>query len=181
MKFRRTHVFAVAAVASLSLGVAACGSEGPSGSSGTDAAVSADAATMWGLTGGATETVIKESISSWNPAHSDQQIKVDWFANDAYKTKVRTAMGAGQGPTIVWSWGGGTLADYVKSGQVDDMTSFVQSNPALAKKLPAGGAQERAGRREDVRAAEQQRAAGHPLLQQGCTGEGRRAGAQDLG
>jgi len=138
MKFRRTHVFAVAAVASLSLGVAACGSEGPSGSSGTDAAVSADAATMWGLTGGATETVIKESISSWNPAHSDQQIKVDWFANDAYKTKVRTAMGAGQGPTIVWSWGGGTLADYVKSGQVDDMTSFVQSNPALAKKfLPA--------------------------------------------
>ena len=138
MKFRRTHVFAVAAVASLSLGVAACGSEGPSGSSGTDAAVSADAATMWGLTGGATETVIKESISSWNPAHSDQQIKVDWFANDAYKTKVRTAMGAGQGPTIVWNWGGGTLADYVKSGQVDDMTSFVQSNPALAKKfLPA--------------------------------------------
>lgn len=135
MKFQYRVAGAVATLAMVPLSLAACGSAGPSSSSGSQAPVSADAATMWGLTGGSTEAAIKASIQEWNGAHADQQIKVDWFANDAYKTKVRTAMGAGQGPTLLWSWGGGTLDDYVKAGQVDDMTSFVKSSTTLDSKF----------------------------------------------
>ena len=55
---------------------------------------------MWGLTGG-NQPVLQKSVTDWNSAHPDSSIKLDFFANDAYKTKIRTAIGAGQGPTII--------------------------------------------------------------------------------
>ncbi|MDQ4502892.1 extracellular solute-binding protein [Sinomonas sp. ASV322] len=107
----------------LAVTLAACGSAGPAGS-----AVSADSATMWGLTGG-NESVLKKSIDSWNSAHSGETIKLDLFANDAYKTKVRTAVGAGQGPTFIYGWGGGVLKSYVDAGQVADLSDYLSQNP----------------------------------------------------
>ncbi|MDQ4490068.1 extracellular solute-binding protein [Sinomonas sp. ASV486] len=118
----RTAATAVAAGA-LALTLAACGSAGPGG-----AAVSADSATMWGLTGG-NQPVLQKSVDAWNSAHAGESIKLDFFANDAYKTKVRTAVGAGQGPTFIYGWGGGVLKSYVDAGQVEDLTSFLSQNP----------------------------------------------------
>ena len=64
-------------------------------------------------------------------AHSGQSIKLDFFANDAYKQKVRTAVGAGKGPTLIYGWGGGILKAYVDAGQVADLTADVKADPAL--------------------------------------------------
>lgn len=111
--------------AALSLSLAACGSSGPAGQ-----AVSADSASMWGLTGG-NQPVMQKSIDAWNAAHPDEAIKIDFFANDAYKTKVRTAVGAGQGPTFIYGWGGGVLQSYVDAGQVADLSDFVKENPEV--------------------------------------------------
>lgn len=47
------------------------------------------------------------------------------FQNDAYKQKIRTAIGAGQAPTLIYGWGGGTLRTYVDEGQVDDLTDWL--------------------------------------------------------
>ena len=63
------------------------------------------------------------------------QIKGTKFQNDAYKTKIKTALGAGQGPTIIWGWGGGGLSEYVKNDQVVDLTSFFSENAAVKDRL----------------------------------------------
>jgi raffinose/stachyose/melibiose transport system substrate-binding protein len=77
-------------------------------------------------------------VESWNSAHADSSIKLDFFANDAYKTKVRTAVGAGEGPTFIYGWGGGVLKSYVDAGQVEDLSSFVKDNPEVKDRyLPA--------------------------------------------
>ncbi|WP_332760511.1 extracellular solute-binding protein [Pseudarthrobacter sp.] len=112
-----------ALAAALTLSLAACGSSGP-------ANVSADSPSMWGLTGG-NQANTQKSIDAWNTAHPDQSIKLDFFANDAYKTKVRTAIGAGEGPTFIYGWGGGVLKSYVDSGQIEDLTDFIAENPEV--------------------------------------------------
>ncbi|MEA5455034.1 extracellular solute-binding protein [Sinomonas sp. JGH33] len=124
MNIQKVRTAAVALCAgALAITLAACGSAGPGGS-----AVSADSATMWGLTGG-NQPVLQKSVDAWNSAHSSETIKLDFFANDAYKTKVRTAVGAGQGPTFIYGWGGGVLKSYVDAGQVEDLTNFLAQNP----------------------------------------------------
>lgn len=127
----RSAAMALSAAA-VSISLAACGSSGPAGT-----AASADSATMWGLTGG-NQPVLQQSVTDWNSAHPDSSIKLDFFANDAYKTKVRTAVGAGQGPTFIYGWGGGVLKSYVDAGQVDDLSGFLADNPEVKDRyLPA--------------------------------------------
>ncbi|MBT2512541.1 extracellular solute-binding protein [Arthrobacter sp. ISL-30] len=120
----RAAAFAVTAAA-LSVSLSACGSAGPAGS-----ATTGDSPTMWGLTGGG-QQVLQQTVDSWNKAHPDEAIKLDFFANDAYKTKVRTAVGAGQGPTFIYGWGGGVLKSYVDAGQVEDLSGFLKENPEV--------------------------------------------------
>ena len=133
MKNRTFRSAAMAlSAAAVSISLAACGSSGPAGT-----AASADSATMWGLTGG-NQPVLQQSVTDWNSAHPDSSIKLDFFANDAYKTKVRTAVGAGQGPTFIYGWGGGVLKSYVDAGQVDDLSGFLSDNPEVKDRyLPA--------------------------------------------
>ncbi|WP_017538236.1 extracellular solute-binding protein [Nocardiopsis halophila] len=109
-----------AASAVLVLAAAAgCGGFGGGGSS-----PGGGGATAWALTGGS-EEAFRTSFESWNEANPDREIAVEWFANDAYKEKIRTAVGSGQAPTLVFSWAGGTLADYARSGQVQDLSGQV--------------------------------------------------------
>jgi len=126
MKIRKLRSAALAiSAAGLAVSLAACGSSGPAGSN-----VSSDSATMWGLTGG-NQPVLQKSVDDWNQANPDKSIKLDFFANDAYKTKVRTAVGAGEGPTFIYGWGGGVLKSYVDANQVDDLTTFIKDNPQV--------------------------------------------------
>lgn len=113
IRFTRTAV-AVGAVALL-LGATAC-SNGSSGSS-------TAGATMWGLSGTDQENVLAPSLSSWNTANPKSPVAGTYFANDAYKTKIRTAVGAGSAPTLIYGWAGGTLDSYVAAGKVADLTA----------------------------------------------------------
>ena len=126
----------------LSLGVgaaaagalAACGSDGPKSGS-TPAGGGDNAATYWYLTGQPGEGIRTNSVNRFNKANPDGGIKPTTFQNDAYKTKIKTAIGAGQGPTIIWGWGGGTLKTYAEANQVEDLTSWFSENSAVKDKL----------------------------------------------
>ena len=72
----------------------------------------------------------RRTVDRFNAANPKTQIKATLFQNDAYKTKIKTALGAGQAPTIIWGWGGGGLKSYVDASQVDDLTSWFDENPA---------------------------------------------------
>src|SRR5262245_36888334 len=93
------------------MAAAACGSSGPAEST-------ASGLTMWALSDQAT---LKKSVDSYNRDHPTEKITLQLFANDDYKQKLRVAFGANQGPDIFFSWGGGALDDYVKSGKVAEI------------------------------------------------------------
>ncbi|MCU1550681.1 MAG: extracellular solute-binding protein [Glaciihabitans sp.] len=119
-------VLAIGAV-SLLLGVTACSSSGSTGGGAN--------ASLWGLTGGDQDQVEAPSLKEWNAANPKLKIDSNYFANDAYKTKIRTAVGAGSSPTIIYSWAGGTLNSYVKAGKVVDLTAA--TNGIKSKFLPS--------------------------------------------
>jgi raffinose/stachyose/melibiose transport system substrate-binding protein len=126
--------------ASAAASLSACGGSGPTqtgagGGTGGGGGAAAGAASYWFLTGQPQQGIREDTVKRFNAANPDASIKYTEFQNDAYKTKIKTAIGAGQGPTIIWGWGGGGLKEYVKNNQVEDLTTFFQENAALKDKL----------------------------------------------
>ncbi|MBC7725358.1 MAG: extracellular solute-binding protein [Burkholderiaceae bacterium] len=124
---RITRTAAIAVVAALAL--AACGTTGPAATSASDGDLS-----MWGLSNAPMQDIMADSITAWNADNPDGTIGIDFFANDAYKTKVRTAIGAGAGPTFIYGWGGGILKSYVDADEVLDLTPYLTENPAMSER-----------------------------------------------
>jgi raffinose/stachyose/melibiose transport system substrate-binding protein len=122
---RKVTVASMLVVGALAL--TACGSSGPA----TTASAGDGDLSMWGLTNAPMQDIMKESVDDWNDANPDETIGVDFFANDAYKTKVRTAIGAGEGPTFIYGWGGGILESYVDAEEVVDLTPYLDEYPEL--------------------------------------------------
>ncbi|WP_104167301.1 extracellular solute-binding protein [Arthrobacter sp. SX1312] len=124
MNMRTTKTLtATASALALALGLTACGSSGPA-----DPAADSSSPTMWALTG-SSEDIFRSSVERWNEENPDKSINQEFFANDAYKTKVRTAVGAGEGPSFIYGWGGGVLKSYVDAGHVDELDEFLAENP----------------------------------------------------
>jgi raffinose/stachyose/melibiose transport system substrate-binding protein len=120
----------LAAGAGAGMALAACGSSGPGQSGGGKGA-----ADYWFLTAQPGEGIRTRAVERFNKANPDNQIKGTAYENDAYKTKIRTALGAGQAPTIIWGWGGGGLKSWADAGQVDDLTDWFAQNAAVKDKL----------------------------------------------
>ncbi len=114
--------------------LAACGTSGPSTSS-SSVGGGGSAATYWYLSGAPGEGIRTDTVKRFDKANPSTPIKGTTFQNDAYKTKVKTAIGAGQAPTIIWGWGGGTLRQYAQADQVVDLTSWFSSNAAVKDRL----------------------------------------------
>jgi raffinose/stachyose/melibiose transport system substrate-binding protein len=115
--------------------LAACGSSGPgtenSGGGGSEGGAGG---TYWYLSVDPNETIRRNSLDRFNEANPNQKIKGTPFQNDAYKEKIRVAIGADQQPTILWGWGGGGLGSWVDAGAVEDLTSWLDENPELREK-----------------------------------------------
>ncbi len=109
-------------------GLSACGTSGPGGSSGSGAS-------MWSVSGDPNETIRKNSVDAFEKANSGNEIAVTFFQNDAYKTKIKTAIGADQSPTIIYGWGGGVLKSYAEAAQVEDLTDWFAANPKVKDRL----------------------------------------------
>jgi ABC-type glycerol-3-phosphate transport system substrate-binding protein len=56
--------------------------------------------------------------------------KVQIFANDPYKQKIRVALGANNPPDVFMNWGGGGLEQYVDGGKVLDLTPYLNKDKA---------------------------------------------------
>ncbi|MEV0798390.1 extracellular solute-binding protein [Kribbella sp. NPDC050281] len=132
---RRTFLGLVGGGA-LAAGLAACGSSGPKTTPGsTTGAAAGTGTTYWYLTGQPQEAIRDAQAKRFNDANSGSQIKTTKFQNDAFKAKIKTAIGAGQGPTLIWGWGGGGLKAYVDAGQVEDLTDWFGQNGDLKNSI----------------------------------------------
>ena len=70
-------------------------------------------------------TLIKTEVDRYMAANPGVNVQVVPLQNDAYKTKIRVAVGAGEAPCVFPSWGGGPLNEYVKANQVIDLTAML--------------------------------------------------------
>jgi len=138
---RRTFLGLAAGVPLAGAGLAACGgTSGPSAgssssSSGGGSGGGGGEASYWSLSGPPGEPIRRATVDRFTKANPSSPIKLTLFQNDAYKAKIKTAIGAGQAPTLIYGWGGGGLREYVKAGQVDDLTSWFDQNPAVKSRL----------------------------------------------
>lgn len=95
---------------------------GASGCSAGTGASSAPKTTIWGISGDGQQWLFGDPVNAWNKAHPTEKIAVTYFANDPYHVKIRTAVGANAGPTIIFNWAGGALRSYVNAHKVADLT-----------------------------------------------------------
>ncbi|WP_427892612.1 extracellular solute-binding protein [Kribbella sp. GL6] len=134
---RRTFLGLVGGGA-LAAGLAACGSSGPSSTPGSTTGAgggggAGSGATYWFLTGQPQQAIREAQVKRFNDANPSTKLKTTEFANDAFKQKIKTAIGAGQGPTLIWGWGGGGLKAYVEAGQVEDLTDWFNTEQSALK------------------------------------------------
>jgi raffinose/stachyose/melibiose transport system substrate-binding protein len=120
----RRRWLAVGAAAMAALVTTACGAAAGGGK--TPAATTSGGgttATMWLVTTGPSpaNTAVQNLVASFEKSHPGDTISVSYIQNQSYKQKIQLAMGAGNPPTIFWSWGGGTLQQYIKAGDVDSL------------------------------------------------------------
>lgn len=125
---RRSFLALAALTPFAAMMTSACGTSGPGASTG-------GGASMWYLSGEPNQTTMQKAVDAFSSANPDSKIAVTYFQNDAYKTKIKTAIGAGQAPTIIYGWGGGTLKTYAEANQVEDLTSWFAENPDLKNKF----------------------------------------------
>src|SRR5215475_8776188 len=69
--------------------------------------------------------LIQQAVDRFKQDTPGIQVEVVPINNDAYKTKIKVAIGAGNAPCIFPTWGGGTLREYVKANQVIDLTPYM--------------------------------------------------------
>src|SRR5436190_21032279 len=69
--------------------------------------------------------LIQQAVDRFKQDNPGVQVEVVAINNDAYKTKIKVAIGAGNAPCVFPTWGGGPLHEYVKAGQIVDLTPFM--------------------------------------------------------
>lgn len=72
--------------------------------------------------------IFQDLANQYMKAHSNVDIKITVIENEAFKTKLNTAMQAGTPPDIFQSWGGGVLQQYAAAGLMKDITSDLQKD-----------------------------------------------------
>jgi len=124
----RRNWFAATAAAAAGLLLAACGSAaggGKASSTSSSGGASGSTVTMWLVTTGPSpaNTAVQNLVSSFEKSHPGDNITINFVENQSFKQKIQLAMGAGNPPTIFWSWGGGTLQQFIKAGDVQSLGS----------------------------------------------------------
>ncbi|WP_094397819.1 extracellular solute-binding protein [Thermoanaerobacterium thermosaccharolyticum] len=75
--------------------------------------------TFWNIfTSDPQKTIVKNIVDKWNQENPDVQIEQSITENDAYKTKIKTAIAANEAPDIIYAWGGGFSKPFVDAGKI---------------------------------------------------------------
>jgi raffinose/stachyose/melibiose transport system substrate-binding protein len=87
------------------------------------------ALTMWHIMNySGPREIIDNAVAAFEQAHPDCTVKVQTFDNDAYKTKIAVEMASGTPPDILFTWGGGPLAEFARAGRVLDLTEHLEKD-----------------------------------------------------
>ena len=93
--------------------------------------------TSWDLqTQERTVATIRDAADRFEASHPGFKVEDSHIANDAYKTKLKIAFGANEAPLVFsTSWGGGPLREYIKAGNVTNLTPYLEKNKEFADRF----------------------------------------------
>ena len=93
--------------------------------------------TVWDIQTGSQQKALQAEAAAFNQTHPDTPVKYT-FQSSTYPTVLSVAMGAHHGPDIFMGWGGGILKGYIDAGDVVDLTSALNADPAWkARYIPS--------------------------------------------
>jgi raffinose/stachyose/melibiose transport system substrate-binding protein len=72
--------------------------------------------------------ILADAAQRFEQDHPGFRVDIQSFENDAYKTKLAVEMASGNPPDILFTWGGGPLADFAKADKLLDLTAVVSEN-----------------------------------------------------
>ncbi|TDN57971.1 extracellular solute-binding protein [Paraburkholderia sp. BL10I2N1] len=94
-------------------------------------AQSSKAITEWDQQTNVTSSkVLRDAADRFEQQNPGYKVEDSHVLNESYKTKLKVAFGANQPPCVFENWGGGGLHEYVKSGQIVDLTPYLNKDPA---------------------------------------------------
>ncbi|MDQ0253164.1 raffinose/stachyose/melibiose transport system substrate-binding protein [Evansella vedderi] len=80
---------------------------------------------FWHIHPGAREEVFLEAVARFEENNPGVKVNVQRIANDNFKQRLIVSMSGGNPPDIFHNWGGGWLKQFVDSGQVLDLTAYI--------------------------------------------------------
>ena len=121
---RSVHKLSVALAAAATLLLAAC-----SGSGGGDASTNGPVTLTWwhNRTTEPMKTIWQQIADDFHKTHPDVSFTIEPIQNEQFQTKVPLALQGNTPPDIYQQWGGGGLADQLKSGKLGDITQASSS------------------------------------------------------
>jgi ABC-type glycerol-3-phosphate transport system substrate-binding protein len=124
----RRVLMAGAAVGVLALTMSACG--GGSGSGGKSSA--AGQVTVWTITQpSSAQKVVQGLVDKFNKSYpGGGHVTLSWIGGEPYKQKIAVAMAGHHPPTIFLTYGGQLLEQYVKGGNVADVSKELNADQA---------------------------------------------------
>ena len=73
---------------------------------------------LWTTDADANAKSFAKVLEQYKVDHPNVEIVIDASENEAYKTKIKTAMAANEGPDVFFSWGAGFAQPFVDAGQI---------------------------------------------------------------
>lgn len=128
MKAKRWFAGALSLAVLLTAGTACAGSQTGENSQGAQSAQSGAASQsapaekvtlmFWNNYTNDTQHIMEDTIKQWNTDHPDIEVQASATENNAYKTKIKTAIAAGNAPDIIYTWAGGFTKTFVDAGKI---------------------------------------------------------------
>lgn len=104
-------------VAAMAVGMTACNGSGNNSSNSSKG--EKVTLTYWNIfTTEPQKSMAAELIKQWNEENPDIQIEATSTENDAYKTKIKTAISANEAPDIIYSWTQGFMQPFVEADKI---------------------------------------------------------------
>jgi raffinose/stachyose/melibiose transport system substrate-binding protein len=76
----------------------------------------------------ASKAMFAELIAEYTAAHPNVTIENTVLENEAFKSKISTAMQSGEPPDVFQTWGGGVMQEYADAGLIQDLTPALQQD-----------------------------------------------------
>ncbi|HEX2938418.1 MAG TPA: extracellular solute-binding protein [Ruminiclostridium sp.] len=71
------------------------------------------------------KTMVANIVKKWNDANPNIQIQATATENDAYKTKIKTAISANEAPDIIYSWTQGFMQPFVEANKLLPLDNYL--------------------------------------------------------